>query len=87
MIKMKWKKFTDEMPETELAIFIRDTSPLFKSWIEKTSIKRPYDVNPTKYRDDFYQFVKHDNFGLKWVDIDKDFMEKYEWLDPFEDRN
>lgn len=83
---MKWKSFKEEMPKPESQILIRYINADYK-YLELTTVKRPFDVNPEKYNPNYFQILRKTHFDPpSWVDICEDVKREFEWLDPFEDR-
>lgn len=82
---MKWKKFTDEMPKTTDKILIRYIDTEYNSYLELSCVRRPYDANPKKYSPDYYE-IQTIFSGGKFIPICDDYISKFEWLDPFEDK-
>ena len=83
---MKWKKFTDEMPGTGKNFLIRYVDENIKSFFLFAKVKRPYDVQPNKYRSDYYE-IQTSFIDDKFVELCDDFKSMFEWIDPNEDRN
>jgi len=80
---MKWKKFTDEMPSSRL-IIIRAVNLESKMQAHTSDVRRPYDVSPKKYNPNYYEIKTP--YNLNWVELDENFKQEFEWLNPFEDR-
>lgn len=78
---MEWKSFKHAMPKVCEKIIIRHKT-VGNPIIQFSQIKRPYDVNKTKYNEN-YHMIQMDG---TWIDLCEDFKQEYQWLDPYEDR-
>lgn len=76
---MKWKSFDEEMPSLLTYIILRSKTNMIT--VSHSMVKRPYDINPKKYNENYYMIRFHD-----WLELCESIIEEYEWLDPFEDR-
>lgn len=72
---IEWKNFNEEMPEV-LKEFILKNKNSDSLDIQRSSIKRPYDVFPEKYNQNYYEIIL-DN---KWVHLCDDVKENFEWV-------
>jgi hypothetical protein len=79
---MRWKNFNEEMPPVCKQVLFRLNN---KKEFFIGEIKRPYDVNPIKYNENFYQIKKIYPLFSEWVDLCNDFKNNYEWLNPDEE--
>lgn len=81
---MKWKNFNEEEMPFPRFVVVRSFDLQSKMQPFTASIRRPYDDSPEKYNPNYYEIKTP--YSLNWFELDDSFKEKFEWLDPFEDK-